>query len=205
MALNQLLWPQYRFYAKEEDVIYSVEHARETYVVAGNKLGKDFTAGNICVNVFLRALKLGLTCKIINTSVKQEHLAILWGEIARFITEARYPLLAHKGGPLVLMHMEVRRASEAESKNPRSYLKGMVSEAVEGMSGHHADVTLFVGDEASGLEDKYYIAAQGWAKRILLFGNPNPCENQFKRGYQAGPLGVGELIVPDHTIIMGAA
>ena len=36
-ALN---WPDIRFYAQQQEIIYSVVDNRETCVVAGNKLGK---------------------------------------------------------------------------------------------------------------------------------------------------------------------
>jgi hypothetical protein len=36
---GKLLWPQARLYDKQMEVVHSVERNRETYVVAGNKLG----------------------------------------------------------------------------------------------------------------------------------------------------------------------
>ena len=194
MALQAAMWPQYTFYQQQRDVIYSVDNNLETYVRAGNKLGKDFTAGYIVTEIFLRCIKLGLTCKIITTSVNEKHLTTLWGEIGRFVTTSKYPLLRSKDKAetecLVMLSMEIRRAEEEAmtAKNVRNFIRGMVSEDVEGMSGHHADFTLFVGDEASGLEDMYYEAAQGWAKRMLLFGNPNACTWFFYKNIKAGDV-----------------
>lgn len=190
LAVTALLWPHVRLYDKQVEVIRSVESTPETYVAAGNQLGKDFVAGLVCVNLFLRALKAGRTCRIVTTSVAEHHLKVLWGEVGRFITTARYPLVDKQGGPLTVNYQEVRRASERESKNPVNYLVGRVSAKGEGLAGHHAEVSLFVADEASGLDDEGYRMAQGWAKRMLIFGNCNPCSNYFRRGVDGGDLRV---------------
>jgi hypothetical protein len=101
---------------------------------------------------------------------------------------SKHPLLMRKGGPLAMNHMEIRRADEFLAKNPINYLVGRVSERGEGLAGHHADVTLFVADEASGVSDVAYEMAQGWAKRMLIIGNPNVCDNFFKKGVTEGDL-----------------
>lgn len=186
IKLGRLLWPDVAFYRQQREIVYSVEENDETYVPAGNMLGKDFVAGFVVLNLFLRALKAGLTCRIVTTSVKEDHLRVLWGEVGRFLTTAKYPLLVQRGGPLVVNHMEMRRASEQDAKNPINYLIGAVSKEGEGLAGHHAEVTLAVADEASGVDDKAYKMFQGWARRMLIIGNPNPCQNFFFRGVKAG-------------------
>lgn len=207
LKLQRLMWPRVKFYDKEIEVVQSVKDSVETLVHAGNKLGKDYVAGYIALSFFLcpqvyfdptyvrqiEALKSPSnpyphTVRVVTTSVKQEHLNILWGEIGRYVQSSAAPLMSQDGGPVVVNHQEIRFAREMSAKNPMSYLKGMVSQNVEGLSGHHAAYTLFVADEASGIEDIYYEAAQGWAKRILGFGNPNPCTNWWRRGIQAGNL-----------------
>lgn len=64
----------------------------------------------------------------------------------------------------------------------------MVSEKGEGMSGHHAAHTLIIIDEASGVDDTVYSHCDAWAQRKLIIGNPNPCNNFFYRGVNAGDL-----------------
>lgn len=181
-------WPDVRFYKEQVEVIDSVEHNDETYVVAGNMLGKDYVTGFICLCLFLRCIKAGLTCRIVTTSVAEHHLTVLWGEIGRFVQTCKYPLLAKDGGPLVVNHMEIRRHREMYAKNPLNYLVGRVSEKGEGLAGHHADITLAVGDEASGIADSSYGMFQGWAKRMLFIGNPNPCQSFFYKNVKAGDL-----------------
>lgn len=187
--IKDALWPHVDFYDKQWEIIDSVEQNVETYVPAGNKLGKDFVTAFIVLVTFLKALKLGKTCRIVTTSVKEEHLDVLWGEVGRFVTTAEYPLLATKGGPLVMNNLEIRRVNERDSKNPLNYLKGMVAGSdMDAFAGHHADVTLAVGDEGSGLDDLVYNKFQGWAKRMLFIGNTNQCTNFFYRNIRAGDL-----------------
>lgn len=197
LDFSAVTWPHARFYDKQVDMIYSVEENIETYVVAANKMGKDFIASFIAVNLFLRCLKEDIRCRVVTTSVKDDHLRVLWAEIGRWLTTAATPLLASKGGPLLELNKEIRRADEAEVKNPDNYVLGLVSEGEEGMSGHHADCTLMIGDEASGLNNITHKAAQGWAKRFLYFGNSWPTENFWKEGIEAGDLDLSdELLLP---------
>jgi hypothetical protein len=125
--------------------------------VAGNQLGKDFVAAFIAVVAFLICLGRKITCRIVTTSVAEHHLKVLWGEISRFITTSRRPLvydsLKNPFGILLVNYQEVRRTEERAAKNPLNYLVGRVSQKGEGLAGHHAEFTMFVGDEASGLDD----------------------------------------------------
>lgn len=188
LALKELLWPHVKFYPKQLEVIDSVFRDRETYVPAGNKLGKDFTAGFICPIAFMLCKYAGISCRIVTTSVAEKHLNVLWGEIGRFIGTASQPLLSQHGGPLVVNAFEIRRIEEMEQKKPYNYVAGLVYDDPEKLAGHHADWTLFVGDEASGLDNKAYEMAQGWAKHMLFIGNPNPTQNFFRKGILAGDL-----------------
>lgn len=40
LALKQMLWPHVYFYSQQREIIYAVEESVETYVKAGNKLGR---------------------------------------------------------------------------------------------------------------------------------------------------------------------
>ena len=198
LKFSRVTWPWARFYDKQREIIMSVEENDETYVTAGNQLGKDFVAGCIVPNLFLRCLLEGVTCRIVTTSVAEHHLKVLWGEVGRFVANASTPLIRSKDAPdapLAMNYMELRRAGEANAKNPLNYAVGRVSEKGEGLAGHHANVTLFVADEASGVDDRSYGMAQGWAKRKLIFGNPNPCANFFFRGVKAGDLRADQAAV----------
>lgn len=170
-------------------------------------IGKDFVAGFIAVSFFIRPMMYfdpeyvrqvesqrsesfphPHTRRVVTTSVAEHHLKVLWGEIGRFITTSSVPLTLDKGGPLTVNYQEVRLAREKDSKNPLNYLVGRVSAKGEGLAGHHAAYTLCICDEASGVDDVVYEMQQGWAKRLLAFGNPNQTQNWWRKGIKAGDL-----------------
>jgi len=89
-------------------------------------------------------------------------------------------------------HMMIRRAGDnaedPQQKLPLNMLKGQVSGKGEGLSGLHADFTLAIGDECSGVEDIVYNMFQGWADHMVWIGNPNQCQNFWRRNIKAGDL-----------------
>ncbi len=205
LKFGKALWPGAEFYDKQREIIYSVRDAEETLVPAGNMLGKDYVTGFICLSFFIRPQMYfdpryvaegesrkskydpyPHTVRIVTTSVKDEHLDVLWAEIGKFVRTCRFPLVSNKGGPLVMNHHEIKYAREADQKNPTSYLKGMVSKESEGLAGHHAAYTLAVADEASGVKEDAHVEMTRWCKRFLAIGNPNMCNNFFYKGVKAG-------------------
>ncbi len=201
IRLAKELWPDVVFYKEQRQIIYSVWYNDETIVAAGNKLGKDFVAAYIVLAFFLTRNP----CKIVTTSVKEKHLNVLWGEIAKFIRTCKYPLDHKKGGPLVINADGMKKVIDGEVY-PDSYVMRLVAnqESMESFQGHHATpdpgmlaldvpLNLFVSDESSGMPDDYYKMAITWAKRILLFGNPWPCENYFKHAVKGGRPGTNDI------------
>lgn len=195
LELMTVFWPDAVIAKHQADICYSVLDTYETFVGAGNQLGKDYIAGFTCVWWFLSAIKTGQACRIVTTSVDAPHLMVLWGEMERFIGTSRYPLIYGKGGPLIVNHMEIKNGIElnkyvgqAPPKIPVSYIIGRVSATGEGLGGHHSPLGLAVIDEASGVANKSYENMQGWAKRLLAFGNPWPCQNFFKKAIKGGSI-----------------
>jgi hypothetical protein len=185
-----VLWPNITFYDKQREIIYSVVHNDETFVPAGHMLGKDFVAAFVALWFFLSRVP----CRVVTTSADYPQLeAVLWGEIRRFVQTAAFPLEA-PAGPLVVNHLHIRRVVNGVMDG-LSYLVGRVSAKGEGMQGHHiAEVgdriprTLWIADEASGVDDAGYKAADTWARRKLVIGNPYPCTNFFRTGVKGGDL-----------------
>lgn len=183
-------WPNVVFYKEQQEIIYSVVENRETVVVAGNKLGKDFVAGFIVLWFFL----VRHPCRIITTSAKDDHLRVLWGEINTYIQSSVYPLDYRKGGPLVINQRELRKVVNG-TIHEASYCRGMVAsqDKMAAMQGHHAGGSfldphsMFVCDESSSVPDSYYTMADTWMDRALIFGNPWPCDNFFKRAVKGDP------------------
>jgi hypothetical protein len=197
MKLAGLLWPHVTFYKQQKEIIYSVAENDETFVPAGNMLGKDFVAGFIALWFFLTRVP----CRVITTSVDHTQLeGVLWGEIRRFIQHSKYPLQAHRGGPLVVKHLNLRKSVNGQIDG-LSYCIGRVAAKGEGMLGHHIPNTgdgiprtLFIADEASGVDDTSYERSDTWANRKLVIGNPYPCNNFFKMGVKGqGLLPGGDL------------
>ena len=94
MGFKRVFWPQITFYDKQIETIYAIPECLETFVPAANKMGKDFVTGFIVLWFFVAALKAGKTCRILTTSVKDEHLDVLWGEIGRWMTTSEVPLMS---------------------------------------------------------------------------------------------------------------
>lgn len=184
--LAEYLWPDVTFYDKQIEIIESAWRDDETYVKAGNMLGKDFVGGFIALAFFL----MHHPCKIVTTSVNQDQLDVLWGEMDRFIRTSRQPLSDDMGGPLRINHMDIRKVVNGTVEED-SYLKGIVATSTkrgEGLSGHHQANTLAIIDEASGVSDVSHKMIRAWAKHILVIGNPHECNNFFRRGCRDGSL-----------------
>ena len=181
---KEKFWPDVLFYDRQCECIQSVVDNDETYIYAGNMLGKDYQAGFIALWYFMAHDP----CRILTTSVADDHLRVLWEEIERFLRTAKTPLLASQGGVLVRHHREIRKVWEDGELVQGSYMIGAVCREKEKMAGHHAKHTLCLGDEASAIDDEIYDAAQGWAKRMLWFGNPNQCENFYRKARRAGDI-----------------
>lgn len=187
IKLAKTLWPDVHFYRKQREIIYSVHENDETVVPAGNMLGKDFVSGFIVLWFFLSRSP----CRIVTTSADHSQLeAVLWGEIRRFIQTAKYPLDSTRGGPLVVNHLHLRKMLNPATGLvcPRSYATARVAAKGEGLLGHHIEETgdgiprtLMLADEGSGVEDMAYERSTTWARRVLVIGNPYPCDNFFKR------------------------
>lgn len=184
------LWPHRRPYGLQERIALSVRDNRETFVVAAHQVGKDFVSAACALHFFLTRHPV----RVIVTSVKDDHLRVFVGEMVRFIETAARPLLASEGGPLYVSHRELHKADPATGRRcPVSYLRGCVSERGEGMAGHHAEHTLFIADEASGVDDEAYRRACTWAKRVLVIGNPyGDGRNFFGQAVRGGDVPLPE-------------
>jgi phage terminase large subunit len=169
LGLKDCLWPDVRFYDRQEEIILSVRDNRETYVVSGHQLGKDFCGSFTALWFYLTRSP----CRIVTTSVKESHLMILWGELNRFIETSAIPLSSKNGGPLIINYREIKKMIGGTPCSI-SYLIGAVSRRGEGLAGHHAPHTLLLVDEASGVDDMVYERASTWAKKVLVIGNPYP-------------------------------
>lgn len=197
LELQKLLWPDVHFYDKQREVIYSVADNDETFVPAGNMLGKDFVSAFIALWFFLSRHP----CRVLTTSVDSTQLeGVLWGEIRRFIQTSKYPLEVERGGPLIVNHLHLRKAIPSQDGKGTqmcgiSYLIGRVAAKGEGMLGHHvADIgdgvprTLFIADECCHDSKTEVLTELGWkffseldGSERLLTMNPNTRVATYQR------------------------
>lgn len=215
LALNKLHWPDLKYAQKHLDVIHSEVENTETVIVAGNKLGKDWGAGLTSIDKFIapwlffpiekfREIESRRkpdepvwqvhTRRIVTTSVDGDQLRNLWGEISRFIARSKIPLSESQGGPLVVNMRDISLREERGGQGntgqmePLNYLIGRVTGTGEGISGAHAAYAFLVIDEASGASNQIYEFGQGWMQKLLVFGNPNDCENFYRDMIRKGDL-----------------
>ena len=166
-----LMWPDLTLYPKQREILMSLRDNIQTFVHAGNELGKDFISG-LAVPWFFMSRS---PCRVITSSAGETQLkSVLWGEIAERLYTARYKF------PFRVTHLSIKQIDKDGREIPLSYCLGHVTKTVENFQGHHLDHdiprVLGLFDEASGIGDQYWEAAQSWMHRALVIGNPlNTC------------------------------
>ena len=150
------LWPQSYFYDRQVDIIMAVRDSAETYVVAGNELGKDWILGRIALAHmvypwcfyprahFLGAedreeMRLLAARRGVAVSALPEWELHQRRVVTTSVKDKHLDVLwaeignAWRGcsedlsARFTMTHHEVRFRGEAEGKNPASYLVGIVS------------------------------------------------------------------------------
>jgi len=186
MKFVSFCWPQILLYDKQVDILYSLRDNDETVVYAGNKLGKDFIAALAVIWFFASRTP----CRIITSSAGQSQLrSVLWGEMSNFLMTSLYPF------PFTVNDLLLRKETSPGILDPKSYVRGIVTNAPENLQGHHLAEgpneeprTLALFDEASGINDEFNDAVETWAHRKLIIGNPLPCSNFFFRSSKDGDI-----------------
>lgn len=177
----ELCWPEIRLYDKQAEILYSLQDAKETYVPAGNGLGKDFIAA-LAVLWFFCSRR---PSRVVTTSVKHDQLDdVLWGEIRRFINTSRHPL------PIHYNHMKIRQVLSNGRYADLTEIVGQVVNKGESILGRHLprDIprTLLVGDEVSGMETQIYTNATSWFHRALFIFNCFETSNWIPEAVEQG-------------------
>jgi len=158
-------WPQMQIYDRQREVLLSVRDNVETFVHAANETGKTRVAAVVVLWFFTTRTP----ARVISSSSSQTQLdAILWSEIHSLIRASRLPLPFLEKS---LCLKKLRRLDSTETE-PSDYVLGYVTNAVENFQGHHLPNdkprVLAVFDEASGVPDEFYEAADSWAHRKLV-------------------------------------
>ena len=179
-------WPHVHLYNKQREILYSVMENEETFVPAGNALGKDFVAA-LCALWFFCTRR---PARVVTTSVKYDQLNdVLWGEIRNFIHTSVIQL------PIQYNHLHIRQIRNNGTFVDLAELRGQTVSKGEAILGRHLPkgpdgepTTLVIFDEASGVESEIYEKTDTWAHRKLIIGNPYPCANFFYQGVKGGDI-----------------
>ena len=82
-------WPDLKLYDKQREILLSVRDNIETFVHAGNELGKDFIAAIVALWFFSSRQP----ARVITSSSSESQLkSIMWSEIHHRIETSMYPL-----------------------------------------------------------------------------------------------------------------
>lgn len=181
VKMCRLCWPEIRLYDKQEEILYSLRDNVHTFVHAANEMGKDFVT-SIGVVWFFASRR---PARVVTSSSSETQLKnILWSEINQRLQSSRVKF------PFNVSTLQIKRMLPNGLEDPLSYCLGHVTKVVENFQGHHLPHdkprVLAVFDEASGVEDAFFEAAESWAHRILVIGNPLSTTNFFFRNCKAG-------------------
>ncbi len=169
-ALGSLWWE------KQREVAESVAHHRRTAVKSANGVGKTYLAADLAL-WFLYCYQPSVVLTTAPTRRQVRHL--LWEEIRRRFRGARESL----PGELL---------QERLSVGPGWYALGLATDEPVRFQGFHAENLLILFDEASGIADEIWEAAEGIAvgknNRIVAIGNPMTTSGRFYRIFQSEPL-----------------
>ena len=183
ILFQKMFWPDILLTRHQREIMYSLRDNDETYVPAGNDLGKDFISAFAVLWFFCSRRP----ARVVTTSVKWDQLNdVLWGEIRRFLDTTDRKL------PIRYNEMHIRQVRDDGLAVPLSEVRGQCISKGESLLGRHLphDIarTLCIFDEASGIEDSVYESSTTWAHKILVIGNCYPCSNFFFRGITGGDL-----------------
>lgn len=163
-------WP----WSKQREILWSVRNNERTAVPSAHGLGKTATAARVVLDFATEG-----PCRVITTApIWSQVKDLLWAEIAVAHRDSKIPL----GGNLLATRLEFA---------PDWFAVGFSTDEAESFAGHHAPRLLLVVDEASGVDEKIYIAAKGFltaskGARVLLIGNPTRPAGTFFRACREG-------------------
>ncbi len=189
----KLCWPWMMLTQEQNQVLLSVKDHPETFVHAANKMGKTRIAALITLWFFVSRSPVRV---LLSSSSEKQLTSVLWRELEMLIHTSALPF------PLRINQLKIQKTLGGGSSKPQDFIQGHVTNAVEHFQGHHLpdDIpsVLVVFDEASGIGDEYYEAADSWAHRKLVIGNPLSTDNFFYRLCKAGdtpdPAGEANLL-----------
>lgn len=162
------------WWAKQKQVARALLSSRRVAVKSANGVGKTYLAADL-VLWFLYAYRPSIVLTTAPTRRQVQNL--LWEEIRRRWNGAKEPL----PGKLMTMKLRVGDGWQA---------LGLATNDGVRFQGFHAENLLVVFDEASGIPDTIWEAAEGVAvgknNRLLAIGNPLRASGRFHAIFRSG-------------------
>ena len=181
-------WP----WSKQREILWSVRNHPRTAVPSAHGLGKTATAARCVLDFATEG-----PCRVITTApIWSQVEELLWAEIGVAYRDSKIPI----GGELLKTKLTFDRDW---------FAVGFSTDEAERFAGHHAPRLLLVVDEASGVDEKIYVAAKGFltasaGARVLLIGNPTrPAGTFYRACREQSPYNVIQMSAYDSPNITG--
>lgn len=190
-------------WSKQREILEAVRDHPRTAVRSGHGIGKTATAAQ----VVLWFLATHVNSRVITTApIWAQVEQLLWREIRAAVGRA------HASGKGTLFPPSLATKLEL---GDQWFAIGLSTNEPERFQGHHADWLLLVVDEASGVAESIFEAAEGFltaaGAKVLLIGNPTRVGGQFHRAFTTeraawhqihvsvldSPNYTGEQVAPD--------
>ncbi len=163
-----------RWWSRQRSVAGLVAKHRRTAVKSANGVGKTYLAADLAL-WFLYTHRPSIVLTTAPTWRQVRHL--LWEEIRKRMRSARTPL------PGTLLNTRI-------SAGEGWFALGLATDDPVKFQGFHAENLLIIFDEASGIPDPIWDAAEGVAvgrhNRILAIGNPLTTSGRFYKLFRSG-------------------
>ena len=162
-------------WSKQREILESVRDYPRTTVRSCHGVGKTAVAAR----AVLWFLATHRDSRVITTAPTWSQVEqLLWREIRSAVAEAH-----GRDSGRMFPSSQVAKLELGE----RWFAIGLSTNEPERFQGHHADHLLLVVDEASGVDERIYQAAEGFltadGAKVLLIGNPTRPGGQFHRSF----------------------
>lgn len=159
-------------WSKQREILHSVRQNPRTAVRSSHGTGKTATAARVVLDWMTEGRGIVVTTAPTWHQVEGQ----LWKEIATASRKAVIPI----GGKLTSTRLEI-------AKDWVAY--GLSTDQPERFQGEHSERLLLVVDEASGVDEAIFQAAQGYltaaGASVLLLGNPTRMSGTFFNAFAA--------------------
>lgn len=183
-------------WSKQREILEALRDHDKVAVRSSHGIGKTFTAAQ----AVLWFLAVHANSRVITTAPTWTQVEqLLWRAIRGQVAKA------HDAGQ---GEMFPRPHTTKLELGPEWFAIGQSTDQPERFQGHHADHLLLVVDEASGVAEAIFEAAEGFltaeGAKVLLIGNPTQLGGQFYRAFTSEStrwhqIHVSTLDTPNYT------